>query len=41
VWEFFSERIEFEKWEDGAKVPVQLDVEPEARTEVPRVIGRG
>ena len=41
VWEFFSERIEFEKWEEGAKVPVQVDVEPEARPEVPRVIGRG
>ena len=30
VWEFFSERIELEQWEDGAKLPVEVDVEPEA-----------
>jgi predicted PurR-regulated permease PerM len=41
VWEFFSERIELEKWEEGAKVPVEVEVEPDAPTEVPRVIGRG
>jgi predicted PurR-regulated permease PerM len=41
VWEFFSERIEFEKWEEGAKLPAEVDVEPEAPAEVPRAIGRG
>jgi predicted PurR-regulated permease PerM len=41
VWEFFSERIEFEKWEEGAKLPVEVGVEPEAPADVPRAIGRG
>src|SRR5213082_2113959 len=41
VWELFAERIAFEKWEESAKVPVEVDVEPDAPTEVPRVIGRG
>jgi predicted PurR-regulated permease PerM len=41
VWEFFSERIELEKWEEGAKLPVEVDDEPGAPTKVPRAIGRG
>ena len=30
VWEFFSERVELETWDEGAKVPVDVDVEPES-----------
>jgi predicted PurR-regulated permease PerM len=37
VWEFFSERVEFERWEEDEKLAVPVDVEPE----VPRVVGRG
>jgi predicted PurR-regulated permease PerM len=39
VWEFFHDRIELEPWEEGTKVPVDVDLEPE--TEVPRVVGGG
>ncbi len=28
VWEFFGERVELERWEDGGKVPVEVEVEP-------------
>jgi hypothetical protein len=28
MWEFFGERIEFEKWKDGV-VPVEVEVEVE------------
>jgi predicted PurR-regulated permease PerM len=28
VWEFFSDRIELEDWDEGTKVPVEVDVEP-------------
>ena len=43
MWEFFSERIEFEKWEEGGRFRVQVDVEPEAPVpkSAGRVIGRG
>jgi predicted PurR-regulated permease PerM len=30
IWEFFSERVELETWDEGAKVPVDVDVEPES-----------
>jgi predicted PurR-regulated permease PerM len=40
VWEFFSERIELESWEEGGKIPVEVDVEEEA-SDVPRVVGGG
>jgi predicted PurR-regulated permease PerM len=39
VWEFFGERIELERWDEGAKVPVEVDLEAET-AEVPRVVGR-
>ena len=29
VWEFFAERIEFEKWEEGSAVPVEVELERE------------
>jgi putative heme transporter len=29
IWEFFRERVELEKWEEGAQeVPVEVDIEP-------------
>jgi predicted PurR-regulated permease PerM len=36
AWEFFSERIEFQPWEEGATVPVEVEVErgPPAATVV-------
>jgi len=40
VWEFFSERIELESWEEGGKIPVEVEVEEEA-SDVPRVVGGG
>jgi predicted PurR-regulated permease PerM len=40
VWEFFSDRIELETWEEpGATVPVEVGLE-EQKPEVPRVVGR-
>jgi predicted PurR-regulated permease PerM len=39
VWEFFHDRIELEPWEEGTTVPVDVDLE--AETEVPRVVGGG
>jgi predicted PurR-regulated permease PerM len=38
VWEFFSDRIELESWEDGDAVPVEVGLE-EKTAEVPRVVG--
>ena len=38
LWEFFSERVELESWEEDDKIPVEVEVEP---PEVPRVVGRG
>ncbi len=40
VWEFFSERIELESWEEGGTVPVEVELETE-KAEVPRVVGGG
>jgi predicted PurR-regulated permease PerM len=40
VWEFFSDRIELEDWEEGAKIPVEVQVEREQPPEVPRAVGR-
>jgi predicted PurR-regulated permease PerM len=38
VWEFFAERIELESWEEGGKVPVEVEVEPdEAPTQATRL----
>ena len=28
VWEFFSERVEFEPWEEGEQLPLPIEVEP-------------
>jgi len=28
VYEYFSERVELEKWEEGGRVPVEVEVEP-------------
>ena len=28
VWEFFSERVELETWEEGEQLPLPIDVEP-------------
>jgi predicted PurR-regulated permease PerM len=40
VWEFFSDRIELEPWEEGGDaVPVEVGLEEQA--EVPRVVGGG
>ncbi len=39
VWEFFSDRIELEPWEEGDAVPVEVGLEEKA--EVPRVVGGG
>jgi predicted PurR-regulated permease PerM len=38
VWEFFSDKIELEPWEEGEALPA--DVAAEEPTEVPRVVGR-
>jgi predicted PurR-regulated permease PerM len=40
VWEFFSDRIELESWEEGDAVPVDVGLE-EKPAEVPRVVGGG
>jgi predicted PurR-regulated permease PerM len=40
VWEFFSDRVEFESWQGGGSIPVEVEVEEEP-PEVPRVVGRG
>ncbi len=39
VWEFFSDRIELEPWEEEDAVPVDVGLEAET-AEVPRVVGR-
>jgi predicted PurR-regulated permease PerM len=41
VWEFFGERVEFESWEGGGRVPVEVEIEEEKPPEVPRIAGRG
>ncbi len=42
VWEFFGERIELERWEDGVPVPVEVEVEPEPETQTrPRAVDLG
>jgi predicted PurR-regulated permease PerM len=38
VWEFFGERVELERWEDGGTVPVEVEVEPPPR---PRAVDLG
>jgi predicted PurR-regulated permease PerM len=41
VWEFFSERIELESWDEvGGAVPVDVPLEQETPPEVPRAVGR-
>ena len=40
VYEFFSDRIELESWEEGDAVPVEVGLE-EQKAEVPRVVGGG
>ena len=40
VWEFFGERVELERWEDGGPVPVEVEVEPEPKTR-PRAVDLG
>src|SRR5438876_10591528 len=40
VWEFFSERIELESWEDADQVPVGVGLGHETPPEVPRAVGR-
>ena len=40
VWEFFSERIELEQWEEGDTVPLEVGLEAET-ADVPRVVGGG
>jgi predicted PurR-regulated permease PerM len=32
VWEFFSERIELESWDEGSKVPVEVELEEQGTT---------
>jgi predicted PurR-regulated permease PerM len=32
VWEFFGERIELESWDEGEKLPVEVELEDEATT---------
>jgi predicted PurR-regulated permease PerM len=32
VWEFFSDRIELERWEEDEKIPVEVELEDEATT---------
>jgi predicted PurR-regulated permease PerM len=34
IWEFFSERVTLESWQEGGKIPVEVEVE-EARTMTP------
>src|SRR5215210_747215 len=40
LWEFFSDRIELESWEEGDAVPVEVGLE-EQKPDVPRVVGGG
>ena len=40
VWEFFGERIELEKWDEGGTVPVEVEVEPPEQTR-PRAVDLG
>jgi predicted PurR-regulated permease PerM len=40
VWEFFSERLRLEKWEEGGEIPVEVEVEAPERPP-PRVISGG
>jgi predicted PurR-regulated permease PerM len=40
VWEFFGERVELASWEEGGKLPVDVEIEAEPPPEVPRVVGR-
>ena len=40
VWEFFGERVELEKWEDGGTVPVEVEVEPPQQAR-PRAVDLG
>lgn len=39
VWEFFAERVRLEKWEDGADVPVEVELEPKPLP--PRAVSGG
>ncbi len=44
VWEFFGERVELERWEDGGTVPVEVEVEVEPPTQAqtrPRAVDLG
>jgi predicted PurR-regulated permease PerM len=41
IWEFFSDRIELEPWEEGELPLGGLDVEERPPPEVPRAVGRG
>jgi predicted PurR-regulated permease PerM len=40
VWEFFSERLRLEKWEEGGEIPVEVEVEAPERPP-PRVVSGG
>src|SRR5437667_216789 len=40
LWEFFSERVELETWDEGAKVPVEVEVEPPKQAR-PRAVDLG
>src|SRR5205823_5040073 len=40
AWEFFGERVELEPWQGGGPVPVEVDVEPPARSSRARAVSR-
>ena len=41
IWEFFSDRIELEPWEESELPLAGVDVEERPPPEVPRAVGRG
>jgi predicted PurR-regulated permease PerM len=36
IWEFFSERVQLESWQEGDDVPVEVELEPPQAVEPPR-----
>jgi predicted PurR-regulated permease PerM len=40
VWEFFSERVRLERWDEGGEIPVEVEVEAPERPP-PRVVSGG
>jgi predicted PurR-regulated permease PerM len=36
IWEFFSERVELESWEEDGELPVEVELEPPRAAAGPR-----